>query len=170
MQASDYYCRAVYWAVEQGITNGTGETTFSPDDPCTRAQMATFLWRAAGCPEPAVTACRFNDVPKDAYYAKAVLWALQKGITRGTDIDTFDPEAPCTRGQMAAFLYRYSGSPAVSGTIPFFDVAENAYYHSPVLWAVQNKVTTGTTAVTFGPEEDCTRGQMAAFLYRLLGN
>lgn len=168
VKESDYYYVAVCWAAENGITSGTSETAFSPNAPCTRGQMAAFLWRAAGGPEPSLTSCGFIDLRKEDYYYKAVLWAVEKGITVGTSPETFSPEAPCTRGQMAAFLYRYSGSPEPGGSQPFSDVPGSAYYSGAVKWAVQSGITCGTSKTTFSPGAPCTRGQMAAFLYRLL--
>lgn len=167
--ASDYYYDAVLWAVENGITNGTSATTFSPTDPCTRAQMATFLWRAAGSPEPAGSTNPFVDVPTDAYYAKAVQWAYEQGITGGTSATTFSPDETCTRGQMATFLWRDAGSSAVSGEgAPFVDVPADGYYATAVDWAYEEGITGGTSATTYSPNDPCTRGQMVTFLYRYL--
>ena len=167
--ASDYYYDAVLWAVENGITNGTSATTFSPADPCTRAQMATFLWRAAGSPEPSGDANPFVDVPNDAYYAKAVQWAYEQGITGGTSATTFSPDQTCTRGQMATFLWRDAGSSAVSGEgAPFVDVPDDVYYATAVDWAYEEGITGGTSATTYSPNDPCTRGQMVTFLYRYL--
>ena len=168
VKESDYYCEAVSWAAEQGIAAGTGKNTFSPNAPCTRGQMAAFLWRAAGSPEPELTGCKFSDLREEDYYYKAVLWAVEQGITAGTSQSSFSPEAPCTRGQMAAFLHRCSGTPKPSGSLPFSDVPSGAYYCEAVKWAVQNGITSGTSKTTFSPDAPCTRGQMAAFLYRLL--
>lgn len=164
----DYYYDAVRWAAEQGITTGTGTDLFSPSDPCTRGQMVTFLWRAAGSPD-ADGALTFTDVADSAYYAPAVRWAVSVGITTGTGADRFSPDAPCTRGQMAAFLYRWQQSPAAAGNNPFADVSEGDYYYAAVLWAYQNGVTQGVSANTFAPDTPCTRGQMAMFLYQLKG-
>ena len=163
--ANAYFAKAVQWAVEKGITTGTGEDTFSPDESCTRAQMAVFLWRAAGSPEPKAMS-RFADVPEDAYYAKAVAWAVEKGITTGTGENTFSPEETCTRAQMAALLYRYAKTPAVTGNAPFADTPSDAYYYDAVRWAVEKGITTGTSETTFSPDEDCTRAQIVTFLYR----
>ena len=161
-----YYYDAVLWAVEQKITSGTSATTFSPDASCTRAQMVTFLWRAAGSPKVENGKNPFTDVKADAYYYDAVLWAVEKGVTSGTSATTFSPDATVTRGQTVTFLYRNAGSPEVSGTMPFTDVEADAYYAKAVQWAVQQKITTGTSETTFSPMSDCTRGQIVTFLYR----
>ncbi len=164
----NYYFDAVLWAVDEGITNGTSDTTFSPDASCTRAQMVTFLWRAAGSPKATVTTCTFADVDKDAYYYEALLWAVENGITNGTSDTTFSPDASCTRGQMATFLYRNAKTPSVSGSHDFTDVKADAYYNDAVIWAADQKITNGTSDTTFSPDADCTRGQMVTFLYRYL--
>ena len=161
-----YYYDAVLWAVEQKITSGTSATTFSPDASCTRAQIVTFLWRAAGSPKVENGKNPFTDVQADAYYYDAVLWAVEKGVTSGTSATTFSPDATVTRGQTVTFLYRNAGSPEVSGTMPFTDVEADAYYAKAVQWAVQQKITTGTSETTFSPMSDCTRGQIVTFLYR----
>lgn len=161
-----YYYDAVLWAVEQKITSGTSATTFSPDASCTRAQMVTFLWRAAGSPKVENGKNPFVDMKADAYYYDAVLWAVEKGVTSGTSATTFSPDATVTRGQTVTFLYRNAGSPEVSGTMPFTDVEADAYYAKAVQWAVQQKITTGTSETTFSPMSDCTRGQIVTFLYR----
>ena len=162
-----YYYDAVLWAVDQKITSGTSATTFSPDASCTRAQMVTFLWCAAGSPKAENTKNPFTDVKADAYYYDAVLWAVEKGVTSGTSATTFSPDATVTRGQTVTFLYRNAGSPDVTGTMPFTDVEADAYYAKAVLWAVQQKITTGTSETTFSPANDCTRGQIVTFLYRV---
>ena len=159
-----YYHDAVLWAVEKGITGGTTATTFSPDDACTRAQMVTFLWRAAGSPVVNY-AMSFTDVPADAYYAEAVRWAVSQGITAGTSATTFSPNATVTRGQTVTFLWRAAGSPVVNGD-SFADVAADAYYAPAVAWAVREGITAGVGAETFAPSADCTRGQIVTFLYR----
>ena len=165
-----YYFNAVLWAVDNGVTNGTTATTFSPNNPCTRAQMATFLWRAAGSPEPVGEPHPFTDIPANAYYAKAVQWAYEQGITGGTTATTFSPDDTCTRGQMATFLWRRAGSPAITGNaVPFADVPEEKYYAKAVQWAYERKITSGTTATTFSPNDPCTRAQMVTFLYRFFG-
>ena len=161
-----YYFDAVYWAVDQGITSGTSETTFSPDAPCTRAQAVTFLWRAAGEPTPASTENPFTDVKSDDYFYNAVLWAVEKGITKGTSATTFSPNDTVIRGQMVTFMYRAAGEPSVSQSNPFTDVAANAYYLNAVLWAVKENITSGTSATTFSPNADCLRSQIVTFLYR----
>lgn len=164
--ADAYYAAAVAWAVENGITSGTGDgTTFSPDISCTRAQMMTFLWRAAGSPAPKTTANPFTDVQADAYYYDAVLWAAENGITTGTGDTTFSPDATVTRAQTVTFMYRAAGSPAVIGS-SFSDVAEDAYYADAVAWAVEEGITAGTGGNTFSPDAACTRAQIVTFLYR----
>lgn len=163
--SSAYYADAVSWAVEKGITVGTSATTFSPDAPCTRAQIVTFLWRAAGSPSVGGSN-PFTDVAPDSYYYDAVQWAVAQGITVGTSATTFSPDATCTRGQTVTFFYRYEKSPAVSGGNAFTDVPSDAYYADAVQWAVNNGVTSGTTATTFSPDSICTRGQIVTFLYR----
>lgn len=161
-----YYAPAVEWAVDQGITNGTAANTFSPEDPCTRAQVVTFLWRAAGSPEPETRENPFRDIAQRDYYYKAVLWAVDQGITTGTTADTFSPEDPCTRAQVVTFLYRGAGKPAVSGENRFADVAETDYFYAPVVWAVREGITTGKTETSFAPNDTCTRAQIVTFLYR----
>ena len=159
-----YFYEAVKWAVDKGITNGLSDTMFGPYESCTRAQIVTFLWRAAGSPEPK-TASSFTDVPASAYYAKAVAWAVENGITNGMTATEFAPDATCTRGQSVTFLYRaLKGS---AGTISSFaDVPANAFYADAVGWAVSQKVTDGTSNTTFSPDDNCTRGQIVTFLYR----
>lgn len=162
--ANAYYADAVAWAVENGITSGTSDTTFSPNAACTRAQMVTFLWRAAGSPK-AVGNNPFTDLDASAYYYDAVLWAVSEGITSGTSATTFGPNATVTRGQTVTFLYRASGSPASSGN-SFADVAPDAYYANAVAWAVSEGITSGTGNNAFSPDADCTRGQIVTFMYR----
>ena len=170
--ADAYYYDAVLWAVENGVTEGTNAdgTLFSPNDPCTRAQVVTFLWRAAGSPEPE-SLRSLSDVPADAYYAKAVAWALENGITTGTGDGLFSPDAVCSRAQIVTFLWRAQQSPAAGSANPFLDVAADAYYTDAVLWAVENGVTMGTNAegTAFSPDDDCTRAQIVTFLFRCLG-
>ena len=167
VDASEYYAAPVKWAVENDISSGTTAYTFSPDAPCTRAQAVTFLWRAAGCPSASSKANPFADVHPNDYYYNAVLWAVEQGITNGTSPNTFDPNLPCTRGQCVTFFYRAAGSPKVtSAALPFADVPENEYYRVPVAWALENRITSGTTATTFSPNALCTRGQIVTFLYR----
>ena len=162
-----YFYVPVYWALENGITTGTTPTTFSPNKGCTRAQVVTFLWRAAGEPEPEKTDNPFADVKPDAYYCKAVLWAVEQGITKGTSADKFSPDSTCTRAQIVTFLYRAAGSPAVPEMeSPFKDVADGQYYTDAVIWAVGNEITTGKSADTFAPDATCTRGEVVTFLYR----
>ena len=166
--ASAYYADAVKWAVEKGITTGTSATTFSPEASCTRAQMVTFLWRAAGSPAPKATTTAFTDLDKSAYYYDAVLWAVEQGITTGTSATTFSPNATVTRGQTVTFLYRFAGQPAVSGSSSFTDVNSSDYYAAAVQWAKEQGITSGTSDTTFSPTSDCTRGQIVTFLYRQL--
>ncbi len=162
-----YYADAVAWAVANNITAGTSSTTFSPEDGCTRGQVVTFLWRAAGSPEPTGTKNPFRDVKSDAYYYKAVLWAVENGITSGTSSTTFSPGDVCTRGQIVTFLWRANGKPAPSKTSnPFKDVKASDYYYDAVLWAVEKGITLGTDATHFSPSDTCTRGQVVTFLYR----
>ena len=163
---SAYYVDAVEWMLKREVTQGTTETTFSPNLNCTRAQIVTFLWRAAGSPEPKGTVS-FTDVSAGSYYAKAVAWAVENGITGGTGNGLFSPDAACTRAQSAAFLYRAAGSPAVSGSAGFSDVAANAYYAQAVAWAKEHGITDGIGGGLFGSANDCTRAQIAAFLWRL---
>lgn len=161
-----YYEDAVDWAVENGITKGTDDTHFSPDGICTRAQAVTFLWRAAGSPEPETRAMPFADIPVGSYYYDAVLWAVENGITKGTSDTTFTPNMTCTRAQIVAFLWRSEKSPAAGTANPFADVKSTAYYADAVLWAVKEDITKGTTNTTFSPNADCTRAQIVTFLYR----
>ena len=163
---SDYYYDAVKWAVEKGITEGTSATTFSPNASCTRSQMVTFLWRAAGSPAPKSASNPFRDVRSTDYYYNAVLWAVENGITSGTGADTFSPTATVTRGQTVTFLYRAAGSPTVGGSAGFSDVNANDYYNSAVAWAAENNITGGTGNGKFSPKADCTRGQIVTLLYR----
>ena len=161
-----YYEDAVDWAVENGITKGTDDTHFSPDGICTRAQAVTFLWRAAGSPEPETRTMPFTDVPAGSYYYDAVLWAVENGITKGTSDTTFSPDDTCTRAQIVAFLWRSEKSPAAGSRNPFADVKSTAYYADAVLWAVREDITKGTTSTTFSPDADCTRAQIVTFLWR----
>ena len=167
IRESAYYHDPVLWAVANNVTNGTSDSTFSPDEGCTRAQVVTFLWRAAGKPDPASSESPFSDVKEGAYYYNAVLWAVEKGITNGTSDKTFSPDETCTRAQIVTFLWRYEEQPAPAGTSnPFADVKPNAYFGSAVLWAVEKGITNGTSATTFDPEDTCTRAQVVTFLYR----
>ena len=160
-----HYAKAVEWAVKNGVTNGKANGLFGSNDPCTRAQIVTLLWRAAGSPEPKGTVS-FVDVSAGSYYAKAVAWAVENGITGGTGNGLFSPDATCTRAQSAAFLYRAASSPAVNGSAGFSDVAADAYYARAVAWAVENGVTNGIGDGLFGPDNSCTRAQIVTFLYR----
>ena len=159
-----YFYEAVKWAVKNGITTGVGNDLFAPEQPCTRAQIVTFLWRAAGSPEPK-TASSFTDVSASAYYAKAVAWAVENGITNGMTETTFAPDATCTRGQSVTFLYRALKGTA-SGSTNFTDVKSDAFYADAINWAVANNVTNGTSNTTFSPNADCTRAEIVTFLYR----
>lgn len=159
-----YYYDAVKWAVEKGVTNGVSETLFGPDQACTRAQIVTFLWRAAGSPEPK-SGSSFADVAADAYYAKAVAWAVENGITKGTSETTFHPDETCTRAQGVTFLYRALGKLAAAQA-GFMDVAADSYYADAVNWAAENGVTKGISETLFGPDGSCTRAQIVTFLYR----
>jgi hypothetical protein len=159
-----YFYEAVKWAVDKGITNGLSDTMFGPYESCTRAQIVTFLWRAAGSPEPK-TVSSFTDVPANAYYAKAVAWAVENGITNGMTETTFAPDATCTRGQSVTFLYRALKGTA-SGSANFTDVKSDAFYADAINWAVANNVTNGTSNTTFSPNADCTRAEIVTFLYR----
>ena len=166
VKQGDYYYDAVKWAVSNGITSGTSGITFSPNAACTRAQVVTFLWRAAGSPKPASNVNSFADVPADAYYRDAVLWAVEQGITNGVSEGRFDPNATVTRGQTVAFLYRAAGRPSVSGSSVFHDVDAGAYYEDAVTWAYQKDITGGTSSSQFSPDTACTRAQIVTFLYR----
>ena len=162
--ANAYFADAVKWAVDKGITNGLSDTMFGPYASCTRAQIVTFLWRAAGSPEPK-TASSFTDVPVSTYYAKAVAWAVENGITNGMTATEFAPDATCTRGQSVTFLYRALKGTA-SGSANFTDVKSDAFYADAVNWAVASDVTNGTSNTTFSPNADCTRAEIVTFLYR----
>ena len=164
VSTSAYYYDAVKWAVENGVTDGVSATLFAPYEPCTRGQIVTFLWRAAGSPEPE-TVSSFSDVPASAYYAKAVDWAVENGITNGMTDTAFAPDATCTRGQSVTFLYRALKGTA-SGSTNFTDVKSDAFYADAINWAVANNVTNGTSNTTFSPNADCTRAEIVTFLYR----
>lgn len=163
--ADAYYADAVKWAVAEGITKGTSDTTFGPDISCTRAQMVTFLWRAAGSPKT-TGSNPFTDVQADSYYYDAVLWAVEQGITSGTSATTFAPDATVTRAQTVTFLWRQAGAPVVNYAMSFTDVDTNAYYGEAVRWAVSEGITSGTRATTFSPDMDCTRAQIVTFMFR----
>lgn len=162
--ANAYFADAVKWAVDKDVTNGLTDTMFGPYESCTRTQIVTFLWRAAGSPEPK-TASSFTDVPASAYYAKAVAWAIENGITNGMTETTFAPNATCTRGQSVTFLYRALKGTA-SGSTNFTDVKSDAFYTDAINWAVANNVTNGTSNTMFSPNADCTRAEIVTFLYR----
>ena len=164
-----YYEEAVAWAAEKGITEGTSANTFAPKALCTRAQVVTFLWRAAGCPEPQ-NAGSFADVTAGSYYAKAVAWAIENGITGGTGDGMFSPDAVCTRAQAVTFLYRASAAPAVDGSSSFSDVDADAYYMAAVRWAEQNGITGGIGGGLFGSDLDCTREQIVTFIFRMMAD
>ena len=166
--AGEWYYNAVYWAVENGVTDGTSDTLFSPGRDVTRAEMVTFLWRAAGCPEPTTTVNPFEDVSSSAYYYDAVLWAVENGITDGVSDTEFDPTGECTRAQMVTFLWRAENEPDVGTSNPFEDVDEEEYYYEAILWAAANGITDGMTDTTFVPGGNCTRAQAVTFLYRTM--
>ena len=168
VSSGSYYEEAVQWAAANGVTAGTDSARFSPDGICTRAQAATFLWRAAGSPEPKSSAMPFIDVPAGSYYYNAVLWAVENGITKGTSDTAFSPDTTCTRAQIVAFLWRSQNSPAAGTDNPFVDVKSDAYYAGAVLWAVKNDITKGTGVTTFSPDADCTRAQIVTFLWRTM--
>lgn len=162
---NQYYAEAVDWAVQAGVTAGTGGTSFTPNGRCTRAQIVTFLWRAAGKPVSSAEVS-FTDVPAREYYAEAVRWAVENGITSGTSATAFSPNLSCTRAQAVTFLYRAAGEPEFSVSNQFRDVPDGAYYSHAVKWAVENGITTGTGNAQFSPNMSCTRAQIVTFLYR----
>ena len=162
----DYFYDAVKWAAENGIASGTGRYTFSPNAVCTRAQTVTFLWRAAGSPLPRYRVCPFTDVNPRDYYYDAVLWAVEQGITTGLNVTTFGPDVTVTRGQVATFLYRAASAAKPNTFNPFTDVKTTAYNYNAILWAYDNRITTGTSDTTFSPDAYCTRAQIVTFLYR----
>lgn len=165
VSVKEYYFDAIAWAVKNAITEGVNDTIFAPGASCTRAQMVTFLWRANGSPEPTVTELPFTDVAVDAYYAKAVLWAVENGITTGTSDTAFDPDGVVTRAEAVTFLWRATGNPAADGKL-FADVESTKYYAEAVRWAVANGVTKGVSNTSFAPGSACTRAQIVTFLYR----
>ncbi len=166
ISGTDYYFDPILWAVDEGITTGTSDTTFSPNDTCTRAQVVTFLHRSIGSPMP-MPESPFSDVTGGEYYYDAVLWAAGSNITTGTSATTFSPNDTCTRAQVVTFLWRLFGCPEpTSGNNPFTDINSSAYYYDAVLWAVENGITDGTSATTFSPDATCTRGQIVTFLWR----
>ena len=168
VKADAYYYDAVQWATERGITSGKTEDTFAPGAACTRAQIVTFLWRAAGSPAPKSGVNPFADMDPDAYYYNAVLWAVENGITNGAAADIFAPDRTVTRGQTVTFLWRSAGSSTAGSGSAFGDVGADDYYNDAVRWAVENGITNGTTGNTFSPASNCTRGQIVTFLYRYM--
>ena len=166
--SSQYYYEPVYWALDQGITTGMTATTFVPGGECTRAQVVTFLWRANGSPKPKSSTSPFKDVKKGAWYYDAVLWAVENGITNGMSATTFAPGQVCTRAQVVTFLWRNQKGGKATASNPFKDVKKGAWYYDAVLWAVGKKITNGMSATTFGPDQNCTRGQIVTFLWRAL--
>ena len=167
-----FYYDPVYWAygAKPQITNGTDDTHFGPDNACTRGHVVTFLWRAAGCPEPKSAGTPFKDLKKGAFYEKAVAWAVENNITNGLSSDRFGPDGKCTRGQIVTFLWRYKGEPVPkSAETPFKDLKKGGFYLNAVAWAVENEVTNGISSDRFGPDDTCTRGQVVTFLYRTAG-
>ena len=167
VEAGDFFFDPVEWAVEKGITNGVDDTHFNPGDSCKRAHVVTFLWRAAGSPEPTATETAFVDVDVNEWYGKAVLWAVEKGITKGTSETTFSPEQECNRAQVVTFLWRAKGEPEHTLTEhSFTDVDATQFYYEPMLWAVENGITEGTSATTFSPADICNRAPVVTFLYR----
>ena len=156
------------WAVENRVTGGTSATTFSPDGECTRVQVVTFLWAANGRPEPVTTDNPFKDVTASDWYYKAVLWAAENQITAGTSVDTFSPDETCTRAQVVTFLYAMAGRPEVEDINFFVDVADEAWYTTPIIWAVEHEITSGVGDNKFGPERTCTRAQIVLFLYKAM--
>ena len=167
---TDYYYDSILWAINGGVAKGVGESRFSPEDPCTRGQIVTFLWRAAGCPDPVATENPFTDISPEDYYYNAVLWATQQGITKGVGKGRFSPESTCTRGQVATFLWRAQGEPASDGyAFTYKDVPAGAYYTDAVAWASEKGITNGVGKTRFAPEGQCTRGQIVTFLWRVAG-
>lgn len=168
VHTSDYFAESVLWAVQNRITSGTSSTTFSPYQPCTRAQVVTFLWRAAGSPTGYGTgSSTFRDVARGSYYDSAVAWAVSRRITNGTASNRFSPDAICTRAEAVTFLWRCSGSPFTFTTSRFRDVSSGSYYAQAVAWAVNNGISTGTGTNTFSPDAACTRAEFVTFLYRM---
>lgn len=166
INSNAYYFSPVLWAVNKGITSGMDETHFVPDAVCNRAQVVTFLWRAAGKPEPESMGNPFVDVPTGSFYEKAVIWAYQSGITTGTDATHFSPESPCNRAQVVTFLHRFRGCPEATDITSFPDVSIGSFYHKAVLWAAQRQITVGMDGGYFHPELPCSRAQIVTFLYR----
>ena len=167
VKEEDYFFEPVLWAFENGVTGGVAPNLFGSLDGCTRAQVVTFLWSAAGKPAPTSGENPFNDVAEGQYYYDAVQWAMENGITSGLSADSFGPDVTCTRGQIVTFLWRAIGkSASADGDNPFTDVDESAYYYTPVLWAVEKGITAGTSPTEFSPDATCTRGQIVTFLYK----
>ncbi len=168
VSSADYFAESVQWAVQNGIAQGTGRGTFSPYQSCTRAQVVTFLWRAAGSPTGYGSgSSTFRDVARGCYYDSAVAWAVSRGITKGTDASTFSPDAVCTRAHAVTFLWRYSGAPFTFTNTRFRDVPSSSYYAQAVAWAVNRGITEGSSSNTFSPDSSCTRAEFVTFLYRL---
>ncbi len=166
LDPEQFYYTPVLWAVENGITAGVDATHFKPLGNCTRGQVVTFLWRAAGCPAPTSSICPFEDVAPELYYYQAILWAYENEIAYGVDSNRFDPNGTVTRGQFVTFLWRAEGQPPAEGENPFLDVSQDQFYYRAVLWAVQNEITMGTAPNRFQPDNPCTRSQVVTFLYR----
>ena len=162
---SDYFAAPVHWALEREITSGVEEGRFGPELPCTRGQILTFLWRAAGSPQPKSLAAAFQDVAEEDYFFKAVCWAVEQGITGGTGPNVFSPDMTCTRAQAVTMLYRAAGAGTTAGTT-FSDVTPDDYFAAAVQWAVDREITSGVGEGRFGPEQPCTRGQIITFLWR----
>ena len=170
VSVSDYYFDAVIWATKKNITTGASNTIFAPNAECNRGQMATFLWRAAGSPEPISSTCTFVDIDQKDYYYKAILWAVENGITNGTSKTTFSPKEAVNRAQAVTFISRLADNKTSNHTNIFSDVEPNSYYFNSVQWALENNITQGTSANTFSPSNICTRGQIVTFLYRFFTN
>lgn len=165
VHANDWFYQPVIWAVDKGITSGVDATHFGPAKACTREQAVTFIWRAVGSPEPKTTSNPFVDVKSNDYFYKAVLWAVENKVTSGVSATQFGAGSTCDRSQIVTFLYRANGEPEVTVNNSFSDVAPNAYYAKAVQWAVDNKITNGLSATSFGPASPCTRGQIVTFLF-----
>lgn len=163
---NSYYMDAVIWALFNGVTTGISETSFGPDMPCTRAQFVTFLWRAAGCPEPESSTCAFTDCKSDQYYYPAVLWAVENGVTDGTSATTFSPDKTVNRAEVITFLWKYDGKPAASGSEPFSDVTDGDWFSDAVKWGYANGLAKGMSDTIYGSAQNCTRAQTVTFLYR----
>ena len=170
VEKDEYYHDPVAWAEKKGITNGTHKGKFSPERACTRAEIITALWRAAGSPVVEGEKTAFNDVDEGAYYSAAVAWAEKNGIAKGTTETTFDPDVICSRSEMVTFLWRSQNAPEVDAENNFNDIEIGSFYEKAVEWALKNSITTGTDANRFGPGDICDRGQMVTFLFRLYNN